>query len=333
LKALVTGGGGFLGGAIVKALVKRGDEVKTIQRNNYSWHQDIGVESFKGDLTNQDDINQASKNCDVIFHVAAKAGVWGDYDEYYQANVVATKNVLEACKKNNIKYLVYTSTPSVVFDGTNEDGINESVPFVKEYFNAYQKTKAEAEQLVIKANNEELKTVSLRPHLIWGPGDPHLVPRVINRAKAGRLKLVGNENNKVDSCYIDNATQAHLLALDCLKNSGVCAGKVYFISNDEPLGMSELINKILAAAELPPVNKKIPERLAYIVGTILEKIYTLLNIKEEPIMTRFVARQLSTSHWFDLTAAKKDLGYQATISIDEGMQRLKQSLSIENEQP
>lgn len=327
MKALVTGGGGFLGGAIVKALIKRGDTVKTIQRGYYPWLNDLGVEALRGDLTKQDDIKAAAKDCDVVFHVAAKAGVWGDYNDYYQTNVVATKNVLEACRINNINYLVYTSTPSVVFDGNDEEGINESAPYVKESFNAYQKTKAEAEQLVINANGNDLKTVSLRPHLIWGPGDPHLVPRIINRAKSGRLKLVGNESNKVDSCYIDNAVHAHLLAADCLRTNSACSGKVYFISNDEPISMSSLINKILTAADLPAVNKKIPEKLAYLVGAILEKSYGIFDIKDEPIMTRFVARQLSTSHWFDLTAAKQDLGYKPIVSIDEGMNRLQKSLA------
>jgi 2-alkyl-3-oxoalkanoate reductase len=327
MKALVTGGGGFLGSVIVKALLDRGDHVKTIQRSDYPLLREFGAETFQGDLTKFDDINKAASGCDVVFHVAAKAGVWGNYNEYYQANVVATKNVIDACRNNKINKLVYTSTPSVVFDGKNEEGINESAPYVKDYFNAYQKTKAEAEQLVINANGSNLKTVSLRPHLIWGPGDPHLVPRIIDRAKAGRLKLVGKESNKVDSCYVDNAAQAHLLAADCLQSNAVCAGKVYFISNDEPISMSELINKILVVANLPAVKKTVPENLAYLLGFTLEKIYSLLNIKSEPIITRFVARQLSTSHWFDLTAAKQDLGYQANISIDEGMLRLKESLA------
>lgn len=317
-----------MGGAIVRALLDRGDTVRTIQRSHYPFLKELGAEVIQGDLTLPEDINAAASGCDVIFHVAAKAGVWGDYADYYQANVIATKNVLQACRINQVKNLVYTSTPSVVFDGKDEEGINESAPYVKNFFNAYQKTKSEAEQRVIKANSVDLKTVSLRPHLIWGPGDPHLVPRIINRARAGRLKLVGNETNKVDSCYIDNAAQAHLLAADCLQSSGVCAGKVYFISNDEPISMAELINKILAVADLPPVNKTVPENEAYIIGFVLEKIYTLLNIKNEPIMTRFVARQLSTSHWFDLSAAKQDLGYQAGISIDEGMKRLKESLTL-----
>lgn len=327
LKALVTGGGGFLGGAIVKALLKKGDTVRSIQRGDYPFLKELGAEVIQGDLTKVEDVNTAVKGCDIVFHVAAKAGVWGDYDDYYQANVVATKNVLEACRINKVKYLVYTSTPSVVFDGENEEGINESVPYVTKFFNAYQKTKAEAEQLVINENSTDLKTVSLRPHLIWGPGDPHLAPRVIKRAKAGRLKFVGDRNNKVDSCYIDNAVHAHLLAADKLQENSVCEGKVYFISNDEPIPLSELINKILSVANLSPVSKPVSAKFAYSLGFILEKIYSILRIKSEPIITRFVARQLSTSHWFDLTAAKQDLGYQPKVSIDEGMQYLADSFS------
>ncbi len=326
MKALVTGGGGFLGGAIVKALLKRGDSVKTIQRGHYPFLSELGVEAIQADVSNGNDIDAAARGCDIIFHVAAKAGVWGDYDEYYQANVIATQNVIKACENNHIPYLVYTSTPSVVFDGTDEAGIDETTPYAKTFFNAYQKTKAEAEQIILKANNSDLKTVALRPHLIWGPGDRHLAPRLIERAKAGRLRLVGSKDNKVDSCYIDNAVQAHLLAADCLQSvDSICAGKAYFISNDEPLTMTNLINKILAAAELPSVTKTLNANTAYYIGVIFECIYRLFNIKQEPLMTRFVARQLSTSHWFDLSAAKHDLAYQPAISIDEGMKRLKQS--------
>lgn len=331
MKALVTGGGGFLGSAIVSTLLKRGDTVKTIQRGDYPFLAELGAEVYKGDLTKLNDINEAVKGCDVVFHVAAKAGVWGNYDDYYTSNVVATKNVIQACQNNNVANLVYTSTPSVVFDGKNEEGINESAPYAKTFFNAYQKTKAEAEQLVINSNSKSFKTVSLRPHLIWGPEDNHLVPRIINRAKAGKLKLVGSKDHKVDSCYIDNAAKAHILAADELLTNSRCAGKSYFISNDEPVYMSELINRILNAASLSPVNKRVPEKLAYLVGGILEVIYKIFNIRNEPIMTRFIAKQLSTAHWFDLTAAKRDFGYDAVISIEEGMERLKQSLKKVNE--
>ncbi len=329
MKALVTGGGGFLGGAIVRALLKRGDTVRSIQRGHYPELIELGVDAVQGDLCKADDIDAAASGCDIVYHVAAMAGVWGDYEKYYQANVVATKNVIDACKKHNINYLVYTSTPSVVFDGTSEEGIDESTPYAESFFNAYQETKAEAEQLVLRSNSAELKTVALRPHLIWGPGDRHLAPRVISRAKAGRLRLVGIKEHKVDSCYIDNAVEAHLLAGDNLQDDATCEGKAYFISNDEPIAMSELINKILATVNLAPIQKRINEHVAYYIGMIFEKVYSLLKIEQEPIMTRFVAKQLSTAHWFDLTAAKRDLSYKPEISIDEGMKHLKASFDTE----
>ena len=331
MRSLVTGGGGFLGGAIIRALLARGEAVRSIQRGYYTELIELGVESIQGDLCEADDIDAAAMGCNIICHVAALAGIWGDYDKYYQSNVVATKNVINACKKNNINYLVYTSTPSVVFDGSNEEGINESTSYTEYFFNAYQETKAVAEQLILASNNAKLKTVALRPHLIWGPGDRHLVPRVIRRANAGRLRLVGNKKNKVDSCYIDNAVDAHLLAGDDLQKDEKCAGKAYFISNDEPITMSDLINKILAVVNLPPVTKSINERVAYYTGIIFECVYSLFKIKREPLMTRFIAMQLSTAHWFDLTAAKRDLLYKPKISVDEGMKRLKASFDIEKQ--
>ncbi|GJM05713.1 MAG: 3-beta hydroxysteroid dehydrogenase [marine bacterium B5-7] len=329
MKALVTGGGGFLGGAIARSLLQRGDSVRSIQRGHYPELIELGVESIQGDLTNSDAIDSAVIGCDIVYHVAALAGVWGDYDKYYHANVVATKNVIDACKKHNINYLVYTSTPSVVFDGTNEEGIDESTPYAETFFNAYQETKAAAEKLVLRSNDAKFKTVALRPHLIWGPGDRHLAPRVISRAKAGRLSLVGDEENKVDSCYIDNAVSAHLLAGDCLQGEAKCAGKAYFISNDEPIAMSDLLNKILATVNLPPISRRINKHLAYYLGSVFELVYSVFHIEQEPLMTRFVARQLSTSHWFDLAAAKRDLSYEPTINIDEGMRHLKASLNDE----
>lgn len=326
MKALVTGGGGFLGSAIVKALRQKGHSVKTIQRGDYPFLTEWGAESITGDLTNLEDVILATKSCDMVFHVAAKAGVWGDYNEYYLANVVATKNVISACKKNNITSLVYTSTPSVVFDGRDEHGIDESAPYSRLFFNAYQQTKAIAEQCVLAANSHDFKTVALRPHLIWGARDPHLVPRIIKRAKAGRLRLVGTQNKQVDSCYIDNAVHAHILAAECLRTDAQCAGKAYFISNDEPLTMATLINKILNAAEMPLVSKTLNANTAYYLGVIFEKLYTLLRIKQEPPMTRFIAKQLACAHWFNLTAAKRDFAYAPKITVDEGIKRLHESL-------
>jgi nucleoside-diphosphate-sugar epimerase len=326
-QALVTGGGGFLGSRIVRMLLDKGITVRSLQRSDSPDLKKLGVEIIRGDISDRDTVINAAEGCDVIFHVAAKAGVWGDYDDYYQCNVSGTKNIIDACKAHNIHKLIYTSSPSIVFAGEDEEKINESTPYAEHFLTAYQKTKALAEQMVLEANNETLATVALRPHLIWGTGDPHLAPRIIERAKAGRLRLVGKQNNLVDSTYVDNAALAHLLAAEVLESNSKCSGKAYFISNDEPLPMKELINKILAAANLPPVTKTIPTQLAYTMGIMMEFVYKIFNLKDEPIMTRFIARQLSCAHWYDLTAAKNDLGYQAKVTIDEGMERLKASLN------
>ena len=327
MKALVTGGGGFLGSSIVRLLLDKGLTVRSLQRSDSPDLKKLGVEVIRGDISVRDTVINAAEGCDLIFHVAAKAGVWGDYDDYYQCNVTGTKNIIDACKAHNIQKLIYTSSPSIVFAGEDEENINESTPYADHFLTAYQKTKALAEQMVIEANNDTLATVALRPHLIWGPGDPHLAPRIIERAKAGRLRLVGKQNNLVDSTYIDNAAQAHILAAEALAINAVCSGKAYFISNDEPLPMKELINKILAAANLPAITKTIPTQLAYIIGVLMELVYKILKLKDEPIMTRFVAKQLSCAHWYDLTAAKIYIGYQPKITINEGMERLKASLN------
>ncbi len=326
-KVLVTGGGGFLGSSIVRMLLGKGIAVRSLQRSDSPDLKKLGVEIIRGDISDRDTVINAAEGCDVIFHVAARAGVWGDYDDYYQCNVTGTKNIIAACKAHNIQKLIYTSSPSIVFAGEDEDNINESTPYADHFLTAYQETKALAEQMVLAANNKTLATVALRPHLIWGPGDPHLAPRIIERAKAGRLRLVGKQNNLVDSTYIDNAALAHILAAEALETKNNCAGKAYFISNDEPITMKELINRILAAANLPAVTKTIPAKLAYTIGMMMEFVYKIFKLKEEPIMTRFIARQLSCAHWYDLTAAKNDLGYQAKVTIDEGMERLKASLN------
>ncbi len=329
IKALVTGGNGFLGMAIIRRLLDHGDHVCSFHRRECEPLEQLGVDTRLGDLSDKESVTNVVEGCDIVFHVAARAGVWGRYDDYYQSNVIGTKNIIDACRTYKISRLVYTSTPSVVFDGHDEDNINESLPYPAKTYNAYQKTKAIAEQMVLAANGKDLATVAIRPHLIWGPNDPHLVPRIIERARAGKLKLVGNRENKVDSTYIDNAAQAHIQAAERLTIGGNYAGKAYFISNGEPMTMKDLINRILKAAQLPPVTKSVPGPVAYAAGAFLEFVYGLLRIEREPIMTRFVARQLSTSHWFDLSAAKQDLGYHPQVTIDEGMQRLEEWLNTD----
>ncbi|MBB1437299.1 NAD-dependent epimerase/dehydratase family protein [Shewanella sp. SG41-4] len=326
-KVFVTGAGGFLGFAICQRLLSAGIEVVGFARGYYPKLVELGVDMRQGDISDYDCVKQAMQGCDLVFHVASKAGVWGSKQSYYSPNVDGAANIVNACKALNIQNLIYTSTPSVTFAGHDENGINESAPYAAEYLNYYGESKAIAEQNVLAANTPQLRTTALRPHLIWGPNDPHLVPRVIERAKAGRLKLVGSEDKLVDTIYVDNAAYAHILAAVDLVANAKCAGKAYFLSNDQPITMAAMLNKILACVDLPPVTKRVPAGVAYAAGVVLETVYGLLNKQQEPIMTRFVARQLSTSHYFDISAAKQDLGYQPLVSIDQGMLKLKQSLS------
>lgn len=323
MKALVTGGGGFLGFAIVKMLRQQGAQVHTLARNHYAKLESFQCTQHLGDLACYADVERAATECDVVFHVAAKAGIWGNYDDYYRANVTGTENVIKACRYLGIKKLVYTSSPSVVFDGTSMEGLDESLPYPNHYETAYPETKAIAERVVIAANDQQLATVSLRPHLIWGPEDNHLTPRIIERGAAGKLRRIGKQDHKVDCIFVDNAAHAHLLAAEKLSTGSSIAGKCYFISQDDPRNLWDIVNGILATANISPVTKVIPFRFAYSIGWLLETVYKKLKKEQEPPMTRFLARELSTAHWFDMSAAKNELGYEPLVSIEDGLILLK----------
>ncbi len=327
MKALVTGGGGFLGGAIVRLLRARGDEVRSFARGHYPALEESGVEVHRGDIGDTTAVARAVEGMDVVFHVAGLTGVWGPYEEYHRVNVTGTENVLAACRGHGVRRLVFTSTPSVVHAGRDIEGGDESLPYAAAFSTHYPRTKAVAERLVLAADDQLLSTVALRPHLVWGPGDNHLVPRIVARGRARRLRLIGDRPNVVDTVYVDNAADAHLAAADRLAPGAPCAGKPYFITNGEPLPLAEIINGILGAAGLPPVTRRIPVPMALALGGLAELLYGVLRIRSEPPITRFVARQLSTSHWFDISAARRDLGYEPRVSIEEGLSRLAASLS------
>ncbi|MCP3952975.1 MAG: NAD-dependent epimerase/dehydratase family protein [Desulfobacterales bacterium] len=329
MKALVTGGGGFLGGAIVRKLVERGDTVRNFSRGNYPELEKLGVEQHRGDISDPEAVGKACAGIDIVFHVAAKAGVWGVYDDYYRANTLGTKNVIKACFANEISTLVYTSSPSVIFDGTDMEDVDESAPYPEHYHAYYPQTKALAEKIVVKAAEDGLKTVSLRPHLIWGPGDTNFAPRILSRAK--KLRIVGNGRNRVDTIYIDNAAMAHLLAADRLRESDEISGRIYFISQDDPINLWEMINAILHAGGKPPVTRSISQKSARRIGALLEFGYRTFRLPGEPKMTKFLAAELGTSHWFNISAAKNDFGYKPAISTEDGMKELSQWLSEEFE--
>ncbi len=323
----VTGGGGFLGGAIVRQLLARGESVRSVQRSDVPDLRALGVDVVRADLSDARACLEALRGADAVIHVAAKAGVWGSAASFHSANVQATDNVIAACRTLGIGKLVYTSTPSVVHAGGDVANIDESAPVATHFSAPYPQTKALAEAHVLAANGGQLATVALRPHLIWGPGDTQLTARVLARARAGRLRLVGGGEKWIDSVYIDNAAAAHLNALDRVEPSAACAGKAYFITQGEPMPQKQLINGMLAAAGLPPCDRSIAPGVAWLAGAVLELVWTLLRREEEPMMTRFLARQLATAHWYNIDAARRDLGYAPQVTVQEGLALLAESLN------
>lgn len=325
MHALVTGGGGFLGRYIVAQLVARGDRVRSFGRGTYPELEALGVEVVRGDIRDRDAVMAACHGVDCVFHTAAIAGISMQGKLFTEINLHGTENVIAACRENSVSRLVYTSSPSVTFAGEGQDGVDESVPYGSEWLRSvnahYSYTKALAEQTVLGAGG--LATCALRPHLIWGPRDQHLVPRLIARARSGRLRRVGDGTNLVDMTYIENAAAAHLQAADALAQSdSPVAGKAYFISQGEPVNCWQWIDEILALANLPPVRSSLSLMAAWRIGAVCETVYHLLGAKREPPMTRFLAAQLARSHWFDISAAKRDFGYEPKISTKEGMCRL-----------
>jgi nucleoside-diphosphate-sugar epimerase len=328
MKCVVTGGGGFLGRYIVEQLHARGDEVRVFCRGRYPQLEELGVETRQGDIRDAAAVADACRNAAVVFHVAAVPGVWGPWKTYYSINTEGTLHVIDACRRHGVPKLVYTSSPSVIFDEQPHEGIDETHPYPDEsaYLCHYPRSKAIAERAVLAANNDELATVSLRPHLIWGPRDNHLIPRLIQRAKSGRLRRVGDGKNLVSLTYVENAAAAHLQAADALKAGSPVAGQAYFINDPEPVNLWQWIDDLLKRAGLPPVTKSVSAKAAWRIGAALESLYRLLHLPGEPPMTRFVALQLSSSHYYNTAKAVRDFGYQSLVAVKEGMQRLEPDL-------
>ena len=325
MRILVTGGGGFLGTYIIKELLKNSSYIVTnFSRHTYSHLEDIGVPTIKGDLRKKEDVERAlSQGFDAIFHVAAIAGVWGKYEEYYEINYLGTKNLLEVAKDKQISKFVYTSTPSVVFNKDDLLAVGEEQSYATQFLNAYSETKTMAEKLVLQMNNgESFMTCAIRPHLIWGPGDPHLFPRVIQKGKEGKLRIVGDGENLVDIVFVENAALAHVQAFEHLKPHSPVCGQAYFVGQERPVKLWDFINQVLSFVQVEPVIRSIDVTTAYRLGWLLEKVFKALGInRPEPPMTRFVALNLGKSHYFSHAKAKRDFGYVPRVSIEEGLKR------------
>ncbi|MEO8359052.1 MAG: NAD-dependent epimerase/dehydratase family protein [Vicinamibacteria bacterium] len=321
MKALVTGGGGFLGSAIVQKLRARGDDVVVVARGSYPDVEAMGATLVRADITDLPALTQALDGCGMVFHTAAKAGIWGSYESYSKPNVVGTEMLIAACLAMRVPKLVFTGSPSVVFDGTDQANGTSALRYADPPSSHYSATKAASERLVLKANSKQLATVSLRPHLIYGPGDPHLIPRVIDRASKGRLALVGDGSNKVSLTYIDNAAASHLQAAEVLSFGAPCAGRAYFINDPEPVVFGDWLTTLVSRLGLPPIKRRLSIKTAVKIGGVLEFLWRTFRLGGEPPLTRSVARNLGISHWYSIDEAVRDFGYAPTTSAAEGFER------------
>lgn len=322
MRALVTGAGGFLGRYLVEQLVARGDQVRGFARGAYPELEQLGVEMRRGDIRDAAQVDSACQDVDIVFHTAAVASIWGPWKWFHEINTLGSRHVLEACRRHGVPRLVYTSSPSVTFDGSDQRGVDEQEPYPDRWLAYYPQTKAVAEAEILAAADAQLCTCALRPHLIWGPRDTHLIPRLIERARKGRLMRVGDGQNQVDMIYVENAAEAHLQAADALHPDSPVNGRAYFLSQGEPVNCWGWIDEILALAGLPPVKRRVSARAAYAIGSALETAWWLTRRTSEPRMTRFLARQLATDHYFSIERARQDFGYSPSVSTDEGMKRL-----------
>lgn len=334
---LVTGGGGFVGKRLVEKLLARGDEVRTLARGDYPELTEMGAEHLRGDIADKATVDAALTGVGLVFHVASLVKPFGDPKEFDRVNIEGTQNIIEGCKKHGVSRLVFTSTPSVIHDGNDAHGIDESKPYPDSHLCDYFRSKAEAERRVLAADNTKgaddvaLRTCSLRPHGIYGPGDTSLFPLLIQRAQSGRLRIIGDGDTKVDWTYIDNAVHAHLLAADALDDDAPAGGKAYFIADGNPQNPWTMFNGVLQELGLPQVNRKVSLGIAKFAGGMMEKAWRVFGLKGEPPATRAMASVLGTSHWFDLSAAERDLGYTPLVTTEEGLKRTVPWLKAEME--
>lgn len=330
MNVLVTGGTGFLGLYIVERLLARGESVRILARHSIREVERPEIDFFQGDVRNRQDVLAACREIDVVIHTAALTGIDPCYRPFYQTNVIGTKNVLAGCRKEGVRRLIFTSSPSVIDEGKPLEGVDETSPYPKRQLSYYAKTKGLAERLVLEADGSPLesphegvlRTCAIRPRLIWGPRDRQLIPRLVEKARKRGLVRIGDGKNRLDMTYVENAADAHLLVMDALASEKPVAGKAYFISQGEPINCWEWIDRILVMVGFPPVQKRISYRTAYWIGFAYEMIYRLFRIRGEPPLTRFLTTQLAQSYWFDLSAARRDFGYSPNVSTEEGIRRL-----------
>jgi nucleoside-diphosphate-sugar epimerase len=323
----ITGASGFIGGKVTERLLAAGRRVRVLARRPLPHLEKLGAEVVSGDLDDTAALRRGCTGAGTVFHVAGRVGVWGPAADFFRVNVGGTRHVLAACHAAGVRRLVYTSSPSVVYNGRDLAGVNESAPLCTAAPCAYPTSKAAAECLVSNAHSAELTTVSLRPHLVWGPGDQNVVPRVLTLAQKGKLAIIGSGQNKVDVTHITNVVDAHLLAEQA--GAATAGGKAFFITNGEPVVLWDWVNQLLRGLGRPEITRHVSLGAAYVAGGAMEAFWRVLPLKGEPPMTRFVAKEMATDHWFDISAARRDLGYAPRVTMAAGTAELIEHLKGE----
>jgi nucleoside-diphosphate-sugar epimerase len=322
-RVLLTGGTSLLVRRTAELLQARGDEVVLLQRHS----AELDVAQVLGDIRDADAVHRAMAGCDAVVHAAAKVGVTGRWDDYRSINVDGTANVVDAAQRAGIGSIVHVSTPSVAHGGDSVVGAAADPPITGRPVSGrvgafYAESKSIAEPIALSAASTSLGVVAIRPHLIWGPGDTQLVGRIVERARSGRLALVGGGTALIDTTYIDNAASAMVAALDAAVPGARCSGRAYVIANGEPRPVREMVEAILHAAGIEAAPRNVPLRAAVAAGSIVERLWALRRTDDEPPLTRFLAEQLGTAHWFDPRPARDDLGWIPSVTLDEGFDAL-----------
>jgi len=319
MRVLLTGASSYLGAQVARQLHTRGDAVTVLQRNPSEVATELSLTEYLADITDPAAVAQAMVRVDRVIHLAAKVGVVGSYREFHNTNVVGTNVVVTAAREAGVAGLVYISSPSVAHTGASLVGVPATPANPDHAQGHYARTKAIAEQFALRASTPEFPTVAIRPHLVWGPGDTQLVGRVLARAKAGRLVLVGGGRALVDTTYISNAVDAIIAATDRV---GLVPAQAFIVSNGQPRTVAELFTSICDAAGVPGPTRSIPRSLAYAGGAVSELVWKVTGRLDDPPMTRFLATQLGTAHWFDLANTRAKLQWEPHVSLAAGFEQL-----------
>jgi 2-alkyl-3-oxoalkanoate reductase len=315
VKVLVTGSTSLLGGAVAELLRARGDDVTVFQRHPSPRR----MREVLGDVADPRAVEAAVAGSDVVIHAAAKVDVIGPWSAYEATNIIGTANLLEASRKASVGRFVYVSSPSVAHAGHSLVGVPAGPADPDRARDNYSRSKAAAEQLALAAGTGDLSVVAVRPHLVWGPGDTQLIGRIVTRARQGRLAIVGTGAALIDTTYIDNAADAIVAAAD---RADRLNGRALVVSNGQPRPVRELLNRIAQAAGLGPPRLRVPAGLARAAGSVFEQAWGRLQRDDEPPITRFLAEQLSTAHWFDQRETRRALGWRPEVDLEEGFSRL-----------